>query len=108
MDLSNTDLSAILSGNQLQAPAIMGGAGLAPALAEGQVAADADVILAALQLTLHQQEQRYGNGEQPPVPVQQQQYNGPPLRYLMTGRAVKFCTTREEVLHHYQTLPEGR
>jgi hypothetical protein len=59
-------------------------------------------------LMLMEQEERYGNGEQPPVQVRQLPYDGPALRYLMTGQQVKFCNTREEVLHYYQTVPEER
>jgi Ni,Fe-hydrogenase I large subunit len=89
-------------------PFILGGAGLAPLLAAGQTASDASVVIANLPALLYQQEQRYSNGEQPPVLVQQQPYDGPPLRYLLTGRQVKFCTTKEEAVHQYQTVPEGQ
>jgi hypothetical protein len=99
------DLSAFY-GNQ--APSIMGAAGLAPALAGGQHAVDTPMILAQMQFLLLEQEQRYGNGEQPQVLVQQQPYSGAPLCYLMTGRQVKFCNTKEEVLYHYQTVPQER
>jgi hypothetical protein len=99
------DLSAYYSNQQ---PAVMSGAAFTPALAGGRQAADAPIILAQMQFMLHEQEQRYGNGEQPPVQVQQLPYDGPPLRYLMTGRQVKFCNTREEVLYNYRTVPEGR
>jgi hypothetical protein len=107
---TNMDLSAYFSN---QPPSMMHGAALAPTLAGGQIAADAPIILAQTMLLLKQQEQRFGQGQQPPVLVQQQQqqqqpYSGPPLRYLMTGRQVKFCCNKEEVLHHYQTVPQEK
>jgi hypothetical protein len=66
-------------------PYILGGAELAPLLGAGQIARSTDVVLANLSALLYEQEQRYGNGEQPPVLVQQQPYDGPPLRYLLTA-----------------------
>eukprot|EP00775_Hariotina_reticulata_P005614 gene5614-5852_t len=66
------------------------------------------MLVAGLNVCLAQQEERYGHGEEPPVPVRQQPpYNGPPLRYLMDNRQVIFCTTRAEVLHYYQTVPNA-
>eukprot|EP00775_Hariotina_reticulata_P007336 gene7336-7548_t len=65
------------------------------------------LTLTNLQSLLAEQEQLYGHGEQPPVPVTQLPYNGPPIRYLLNGRQVTFCTTEEEVIYHYQTVPAG-
>jgi hypothetical protein len=64
--------------------------------------------LTNLQFLLAEQEHRYGNREQPPVPVIPLPYDGPPLRFLLDGRQASFCTTKEEVIYHYQTVPNGR
>lgn len=86
-------------------PSMMHRAGLSPLLAGGQRAEQANMIVAALTIVLAEQELLYGHGEQPPVPVQSQPYGGPPLRYLVSGRQVKFCTDKEQVLHEYEAVP---
>jgi hypothetical protein len=58
--------------------------------AGGLIESEPSVIIAALRVILAQQQQHYGNGEQPPVQVQDQPYSGPPLRYLVSGRPVRY------------------
>lgn len=88
-------------------PAVLRGADLCPVLAGGQRAQGSELNVAMLQLLLVEEEHRYGHGEQPPVLVQHQPYSGPPLRYLLSGRRVKFCADRQQALHEYQTVPAG-
>ena len=71
-------------------PSIDGAVQLPP-LAGGLTLDQPDVSLATLQVLAEQQE-LYGNGEQPPVQVQHQPYMGPPLRYLVSGRQVRYPT----------------
>jgi len=88
-------------------PGVMSVQGLVPPLAGGQSASQPDITLAYGAFLLAEQEQRYGNGEEPPVPVQQLPYDGPPVRFLMSGRQVKFCSSREDVMYHYSMVPQG-
>lgn len=56
---------------------------------------NARVQVVALLMIL--QEARYGHGEQPPVLVRHMECVGPPLQYLLTGRQVRFCCTKDDV-----------
>lgn len=67
-----------------------------------------NMVLAGLHSLVMRQQQQYGNGEQPPLLVQQQPYHGPPLRFCLTDQRVRFCYTKEDVLHHYVTVPANR
>jgi hypothetical protein len=69
------------------------GAGQAPMLAGGLTEEKPSFVLASLHVLLAQQQQQYGNGEQPPGQVQHQPYSGPPMRYLISGRPVRYLAS---------------
>lgn len=100
LDMSNWDGSFIS-----EHPSIMAEPGEVPTLAAG-AARQHGTNLSMLPWLLKQQQDRYGDNQQPPVAVQQTAYQGPPLRFLLDGRRVKFCCSQDEVIHQYKTLPE--
>jgi hypothetical protein len=63
-----------------------------PPLAGGRTLDQPTVAIATTQILLAQQHKYYGNGEQPAVQVQHQPYSGPALRYLVSGRPVRYMT----------------
>jgi len=85
-----------------------GGPPVAPLAGSADSHRQPGLTLTNLQCLLADQEHRYGYREQPPVPVIPLPYDGPPLRFLLDERQVSFCTTKEEVIYQYQTVPNGR
>jgi hypothetical protein len=88
-----------------------------PPLAGGRTLEQPTVAIATTQILLAQQQRYYGNGEQPAVQVRHQPYSGPPLRYLVSGRPVRYLACnqllegRVDVPLQYSTvrvLGEGR
>lgn len=81
LNLSPATMQVMPSGEPRQYPPIAGGT---PADQQP------GTTIANLQILLTKQQQLYGSGEQPPVQVQHQPYNGPPLRYLVSNRPVRY------------------